>query len=197
MEPTHMRIGAAFLLLVVLALPLRAGADTIDAGNILVTELSASVAGFPVDPVIPPPSVTALNNTVFMSGIDVVFSPELGAVGIIASVEFLVEAKPGFVLRSALLATPSVGIAGGGVSGGGITLDGPLDFAFFAPGLTSAIFSAGEFALADEQNPFGSVSLSIVFQAIPAVAEPEMGGGLILLATVALVLAWHRRREAA
>jgi MYXO-CTERM domain-containing protein len=75
-------------------------------------------------------------------------------------------------------------------------MGGPLDFAFFAPGLISAIFSAGEFALADEQNPFASVSLSIVFQAIPAVAEPPVGGGLFLLATVALVLAW-RRREAA
>ena len=180
-----------------LALPLRAGAVTIDAGNILVTELSASVAGFPVDPVIPPPSVTALNNTVFMSGLDVVFSPELGAVGIIGSVEFLVEAKPGFVLRSALLATPSFGVAGGSVSGGGIALDGPLDFAFFAPGLTSAVFSAGEFALTDDVNAFASVSLSVVFQAIPEVAEPPVGGGLFLLATVALVFAWHRRREAA
>ena len=192
-----MRSGAAFLLFIVLALPLRAGAVTIDAGNILVTELSATVAGFPVDPVIPPPSVTALNNTVFMSGLDVVFSPELGAVGIIASVEFLVESKPGFVLRSALLATPSVGIAGGSVSGGGIALNGPLDFAFFAPGLTSATFSAGEFALTDDVNAFASVSLNIVFQAIPEVAEPPVGGGLLLFATVALVLVWHRRREAA
>ena len=192
-----MRSGAAFLLFLLLALPLRAGAATIDAGNIVVTELSASVAGFPVDPAIPPPSVTALNNTVFMSGLDVVVSPELGAVGIIASVEFLVEAKPGFVLRSALLATPSFGIAGGSVSGGGIALDGPLDFAFFAPGLTSAVFSAGEFALTDDENPFASVSLSVVFQAIPEVAEPPVGGGLFLLATVALVWAWHRRREAA
>ena len=114
------------------------------SGNFLVTPLSATIVGFPVDPVDAPPSVTALDETVFVSGLSIVFNPELGGAGLIASVEFLVEAKPGFVLRSALLATPSVGIAGGAVSGGGIALDGPLDFAFFAPGLTSAIFGAGE-----------------------------------------------------